>query len=180
MTNGGGSGNTDDAHKVALEWLKHLITLCSGVLVISATFVRALFEEPSWTLIILLVSWGLLIASIITSLDTISRITGSRINNDRAWAGEPGRRLAAAARFCFISGITAFAAFALINSAIVLVDDEKGEPPAGVSISVEEVKTTDSSAVITLSLTSGSQPGGEAEKQPPDAPQPPGPEEVGR
>ena len=54
MTTSAEKKDDGDAHNVALEWLKQIITLSSGVVVISSAFVKSLFDKPSWTILILL------------------------------------------------------------------------------------------------------------------------------
>ena len=81
----------NDAHTIALEWVKHLITLSSSIIVFSGTLVGLVLDEPNWSLGLLVFSWGLFMAVILLSLETISVIINSRINEDNNWTGGKGR-----------------------------------------------------------------------------------------
>ena len=104
----------DDA---ALELMKQLITLASGVLALSAAFVDKLPKAPKYMFLVLFVSWLALVISIFFGLKTISAIVKSRLNSDIAWSKGEGKRYA---RFCqnsFLGGIALFAVFAFVSLA---------------------------------------------------------------
>jgi len=105
----------NDAHNVALEWIKQIITLSTGVIALSATFMTHILKTPNWTVWLLILSWILLLLAIILGLETISVITNSRIHQNNDWTSESGRKKAKAGKYSFILGICFFALFALIN-----------------------------------------------------------------
>ena len=107
-----------DAHEVALEWLKQLITLSSGIIAFSVTFGPSITDGMSgmrWPLVLLGFSWLLFVVVIILSLDVISAITYSRIHNDDSWAEGRRKTTALVAKLCFIAGIVVFVAFAVTS-----------------------------------------------------------------
>jgi hypothetical protein len=107
----------NDAHIVALEWIKQIITLSSGIIVLSATFLKTIFAQLNWSVFLLIASWILLLLSIIFGLKTISQITASRINQDDDWFYENESK---ATKFLFIVGIFLFVIFAIINFLITM------------------------------------------------------------
>lgn len=110
----------DDAHKVALEWIKQIITLSSGIIVLSATFISSIFNQLNWSIWLLIISWVLLLLSIVFGLNTISTITYSRIHHDDSWSSGKGKNYACAAKWLFMAGISIFVIFALINFLITI------------------------------------------------------------
>lgn len=72
----------NDAHRLAIEWIKQLITLSSGIIVLSATFITTIFELINWSIWLLIISWVALLLSIVNGLNSISVIIQSRINQD--------------------------------------------------------------------------------------------------
>ena len=111
-----------DASDVALEFSKHLITLSSGIVALSATFVSDFVDAPLWSLYFLLAAWLCLAASVFGGLKTISGIIQSRLLQSDDWS--TGRRTwwAKLSRWGFLVGMTFFAAFA---AAVLL----RGHPP---------------------------------------------------
>jgi hypothetical protein len=106
---------SQDAHKIALELMKQLITLSSGVLALSATFMEE-FQSPSWALLAILVaSWLCLAASVFFGLQTISAIVKSRLTPDHDWSTGIGKTYAAGSKYCFVAGLALFALFAFIS-----------------------------------------------------------------
>lgn len=105
----------NDAHKVALEWVKQIITLSTATVVFSGTFVTQIFKHLNWSLWLLVISWLLLVSAIIFCLETISMITNSRIYQDDLWTSASGRSKAKASKWLFILGIFFFVVFAIIN-----------------------------------------------------------------
>jgi len=101
-----------DAHEVFLEWLRQLITLSSGIIAFSGTFVPLVSTEPRWPLLLLGVSWLLFIATIVSCLEVVSAITFSRIHNNDSWTKGTAHNMALIAKWSFISGITLFVIFA--------------------------------------------------------------------
>jgi hypothetical protein len=107
--------NRSKADEAALELVKQLITLSSGVLALSATFIDKLPKGPSCLLIALLIAWLSLIFSIYCGLKTISVIVKSRLLDDEDWSKNDGRTYASLCQYSFLVGITVFALFAFIS-----------------------------------------------------------------
>ena len=105
----------NDAHQIALELIKQLITLSSGVLALSATFIDKFKSDSPWILIILILSWFSLIISILAGIQTISIIVQSRLLNIIDWSKDVGQRYASISKYSFVLGVVLFAAFALIS-----------------------------------------------------------------
>ena len=106
---------TSGAHKIAMELMKQLITLASGVLVLSATFLERLKEVPAYLFIPLAMSWIVLIVTILFGLETISVIVKSCLRKDDAWSEGRGRISAKISKYSFVIGITLFAIFAFLS-----------------------------------------------------------------
>ena len=51
-----------ELRKVALDSQKHLVTVSSGTLVLLATFLKDLFSDPQWGILISVTFLGLLVA----------------------------------------------------------------------------------------------------------------------
>jgi ABC-type multidrug transport system permease subunit len=104
-----------NADEAALELMKQLITLASGVLALSATFISEL-EGRSFLLIgFLVVSWVLLLSSIFFGLQTISVIVKSRLRSNDDWSAGYGKKSAWASKYAFTAGIGLFALFAFLS-----------------------------------------------------------------
>lgn len=104
------------AAETALELMKQLITLSSGVLALSATFIGQ-FSSSSvvlWGLLVL--AWLSLIAAVIAGLDSISAIVKSHLKPDEEnWSEGRGRRSASISKYSFVIGLVLFATFALLT-----------------------------------------------------------------
>jgi len=99
----------------ALELMKQLITLSSGVLALSATFIGE-FATSSFILIALLaVSWFALVVAVLAGLETISAIVESRLSEDYDWSEGYGKRAAQLSKYSFVLGLGLFATFALVT-----------------------------------------------------------------
>lgn len=105
----------EDAHLIALEFLKQLITLSSGVLALSAAFIENFFPASLLQSMFLFTSWVCLALSIYFGLQAISEIVQSRLMPGLSWSDGPGRKYAAASKNFFITGIILFAVFAFIS-----------------------------------------------------------------
>ena len=103
---------SDDAHQIALELMKQIITLASGVVALSATFLEKLHIE-TLSMLILGLSWAALVVSILYGLQTISAIVKSRLNANREWSRGRGQNYARISKYAFVVGISLFALFAL-------------------------------------------------------------------
>lgn len=104
----------DDAHQIALELMKQLITLASGVVALSATFLEK-FGKDSLHRILLGLSWIALVTSIFCALQTISAIVKSRLNPEHQWSKGSGQIYARASKYAFVIGIFLFAVFAFVS-----------------------------------------------------------------
>jgi hypothetical protein len=104
----------NDAHQIALELLKQIITLASGILAISATFIQQFSASNKLFFIILIIAWINLVISIFSALITISAIVKSRLDNNDDWSSGTGKKSAQISQTCFLIGIIFFGIFALI------------------------------------------------------------------
>jgi ABC-type transport system involved in multi-copper enzyme maturation permease subunit len=104
-----------NADEVALELMKQLITLASGVLALSATFISGLEGKSIGLILVLLSSWVLLLVSISFGLQTISVIVKSRLKSNDDWSMGYGRKSAWISKYAFTAGIGAFAVFAFLS-----------------------------------------------------------------
>jgi hypothetical protein len=132
-----------DASTAALEFAKHLITLSSGIVALSATFVSDFVDAPRWSLYILFLAWLCLAASVFGGLKTLSGIIQSRLLDTDDWS--TGRRAgwAKLSRWSFLVGMALFAGFA----AVVLL---RGHPAhAAESTHAPEVASTHSGSART-------------------------------
>jgi len=105
--------NKADAMNIALELVKQLITLASGVLVLSATFIPNIKSFTIISLCFLLLSWIILICSIIYGIQTISAFVQDKLNDSHDWADGKGKKYAKICRNLFIIGISIFIFFAI-------------------------------------------------------------------
>jgi hypothetical protein len=108
------AGEQSDAHQIALELMKQLITLASGVVVLSATFLEKLGPGPVRR-ILLGLSWLALVTCIFCALQTISVIVKSRLNPEHQWSKGAGQAYAHVSKYAFVIGIFLFAMFAFIS-----------------------------------------------------------------
>jgi hypothetical protein len=104
-----------DAHESALELMKQLITLASGVLALSATFLAKVSFTRWWLVALLAASWLALLISVFCGLETISAIVKSRLNQEYDWSRGYGRRCALISKYAFVAGISIFALFAIVS-----------------------------------------------------------------
>ena len=105
----------NDAHKIALELMKQLITLSSGILALSATFIANLHTRSAPMLAVLVASWVCLVASVFFGLETISAIVQSRLAPDVAdWSTGVGRINAKVSKYTFVAGLFLFGLFAFL------------------------------------------------------------------
>jgi hypothetical protein len=109
----------DDAHAVAVDLMKQLITLASGVLALSATFLEKFKPLSTLQMVAVALSWLLLLLSAFFGLETISAVVKSRLESDVNWSRGYGLRCAKATKYLFVSGIACFAFFALSGKTFV-------------------------------------------------------------
>lgn len=112
------------ASEAALEYLKQIITLAAGIIAFSGTFIEKVGGLPWYYVVVLLLSWAALVASVLLSLQTISAIIKSRLDKNTNWSTEGGKTLATASKYSFVSGLCLFAIFAFI----LLVHKKPSEP----------------------------------------------------
>ncbi|MFL5482864.1 MAG: hypothetical protein ACJ8AK_11810 [Gemmatimonadaceae bacterium] len=103
-----------EAGETALELMKQLITLSSGVLALSAAFLDKFRVASSCEYVPLALSWALLIVALIAALDTISAIVKSYLTPERPWHVGRGKRSGSISKWAFVLGISAFAIFAFL------------------------------------------------------------------
>jgi hypothetical protein len=109
------SDRRDTAAKHALELMKQIITLASGVLALSATFISDLRTE-GWVLrVAIAVAWLCLTVAVFFSLQTISSIVKGSLDPDFDWSEGYGRRAAALGKYFFVAGLATFAVFAFLT-----------------------------------------------------------------
>jgi hypothetical protein len=108
-------GINKGAADFALEWVKQVITLASGIVALSATFLEKITTNINWTLILLIMSWGCFIASVMTGLETISTIAKSHLDDNNDWSIDSGYRYAKACKILFIVGFCLFCLFASLS-----------------------------------------------------------------
>ena len=103
-----------DAHTIALELMKQIITLAAGVVALSATFLEKI-KTGSISLVVLGLSWVALVISIFFGLQTISAIVKSRLNpEEHEWSKGRGQAYARISKYAFVVGISLFAIFAFL------------------------------------------------------------------
>ena len=119
------------AAETALELVKHLITLSSGVLALSATFVTMITGGPErWTVVLLGLAWLALTASVVAGLQTVSAIVKSRLDGNEDWSTGYGKKAATISKYSFVMGLALFAAFAFATLVTSSPDEGKEERPS--------------------------------------------------
>lgn len=104
------------ADEAARELMKQLITLASGVLALSATFVGRLGDVSVYLLILLALSWLTLIISVLFGLQTLSAIVQWHLDPEESdWSRSYGRMSARISKYAFVVGIALFAVFAFFS-----------------------------------------------------------------
>lgn len=106
------------AKETALELLKQLITLASGVLALSAAFIEKFATGNPLLLTILGLSWLCLLGAIFAGLQAMSAMVKRLTHPHFSWSEEKLRGFARVSKYCFVVGIGLFAVFAY--SAFVL------------------------------------------------------------
>lgn len=104
------------AEEAALELMKQLIALASGVLALSATFVGRLQDTSVYFVSLLALSWLSLVISIFFGIQTLSAIVQSRLTPDETdWSSGYGWKSAKISKYGFVIGIALFAIFAFLS-----------------------------------------------------------------
>jgi hypothetical protein len=115
--------NRTNADEAALELMKQLIALASGVLALSATFIGELAAQTIYLIIVLALAWLSLLVSIFFGLETISAIVKSRLDSNDEWSKGRGKNTARISKHTFTTGIGLFAIFAFVS----LISPSKNE-----------------------------------------------------
>lgn len=121
------SPRNKEAADTALELMKQLITLSSGVLALGAAFLDKFRIDSRVEYALLALAWALLIVAIATALDTISAIVKSHLTPEHRWHTGRGQMAARISKWAFVLGITCFGIFALVTT---LSSDTKADEPA--------------------------------------------------
>ena len=131
------------AGDTALELMKQLITLSSGVLVLSATFIDKFRWSSWWHLAVLVVSWLCLILAVLMGLETISAIVKTRLEpEEHDWSSGRGLNTARASKYGFVLGIGLFAFFAFLTMFSTSVPSS---PEEGSKLEAPEVSSSEES-----------------------------------
>lgn len=103
------------AADTALELMKQLITLSSGVLALSATFIGNFSTTRALYLSMLVAAWVSLTLAVLTGLETISAIVKSRLLPEYDWSCGRGLKTARISKYSFVVGLALFAIFAFLT-----------------------------------------------------------------
>lgn len=103
----------DEAADAALELLKQLIALSSGLIAVGAAFAEKLLTRERIDFL-LAVSWGLLAVSILAALGSMAAIVKSRLRPEFPWDTGIGMRMARVSRMAFVGGVLCFGTFAFV------------------------------------------------------------------
>lgn len=133
-----------DAAQVALEYIKQIITLASGILALSGTFIEKLVRDISYHTALLPMAWVCLLVSVYFGLATISAIIKSKLDNDRNWSVGRGRLYATICKLTFVGGISVFLVF--VSWSLMLQAGKPGDEP-------EHRKCIDRERHVVASLT---------------------------
>lgn len=104
----------EEAAPIALELMKQLITLSSGILALSAAFLDKFRVPHAWEYSPLILSWVLLIISLIAALNVISAMVQSRLTPEREWHKGWPKTVGRISKVTFVSGVCSFGLFALL------------------------------------------------------------------
>jgi hypothetical protein len=105
------------AGEIALELLKQLIALSSGVLALSATFIEKLRPSHPLLLSLLACSWLALITAVFTGIQAMSATVKSFHRPEFTFTEKRLRQYARTSKYAFLIGITLFALFAFVSLA---------------------------------------------------------------
>lgn len=105
----GSSEQRNVADGTALELLRQIITLASGVLALSAAFIEKFSQKDVVMLGILALAWISLIVSVFSGLQAMSAMVKSVTRPEFYWSKDRLRRYAKASKLAFIAGLAFFA-----------------------------------------------------------------------
>jgi hypothetical protein len=109
--------NQDKADDISLDLIKQMITLSSGVLALSATFIEK-FATPRLNLIgLLAVAWLLLLLAVYAGVQAMSAMVQVWAHPEFDWVRDQLIRYARTSKYCFAVGIACFAVFAFSSFA---------------------------------------------------------------
>lgn len=103
------------AADTALVLMKQLITLSSGVLALSATFIGNFSTASVLFLTVLVAAWLFLILAVLAGLETISAIVKSRLFPAYDWSSGLSLITARVSKYSFVVGLALFAIFAFLT-----------------------------------------------------------------
>lgn len=108
--------DTDEqsAGQTALELLRQIIALSSGVLALSAAFIEKFSQRNPAMLVVLGVSWLCLVASVFCGLQAMSAMVKSISRPEFHWSRAHLRTYARASKYTFVLGLALFAIFAFV------------------------------------------------------------------
>jgi hypothetical protein len=104
------------AMDIAIDLVKQLITLASGVLALSATFLPNVKNLSVVGSVILLLAWLTLITSIICGIQSISNFIPDIKDNTQDWIEGKSQKYAKCCKILFILGIVLIIGFAIYGS----------------------------------------------------------------
>lgn len=96
----------------ALELLKQLIGLASGVLALGATFLEKFWTSSVALQVTLAAAWLLLMLSVVAGLQAISSLVQVLRKPDFTWSADAVRKWAKTSKWAFVTGLLLFAVFA--------------------------------------------------------------------
>lgn len=105
-----------EASKTGLELMKQIATLASAVLVLSGTFAGTMLPVPPYVLILLGLSWLILVLALLCSIQSMSAIVQSQMDNSNEWHSGSARKWGTAAKWLFVSGVAVLMVFAATGS----------------------------------------------------------------
>ena len=115
MSNGNSQEGPKEAVKLVQDITKQVLTLTTGVLALSATFINTLLPHAPRFIVILFFAWGLFTFSIIGGMFTLSSIVNKLKNNKHEPFAKSTTIPAVIQWLCFILGFILLWVFVLNN-----------------------------------------------------------------
>ena len=135
------AGHNNSASDAALDLLKQLITLASGVLALSATFLGKFGSFNALSIGALSLSWFTLMICVGAGLQAISAIVKSRMDDTDAWGSGYAKKAGQISKWCFGIGIFLFVIFASLSLSTVT---ERKSDLATLAEEISSVRNLDS------------------------------------